>query len=155
LVTPRLKFQHMYLKKQVHLYFYYQCLQIIYQRELQLFVNFPWVYYVFLLAHYAQKQVFLKYHVFYHHFQISQFENFEFFFDLFCQTKDNLQSTKIVKKGHVVKTNLKCRNEDKPHIFSWSSSPYLPSKEYLVNSRVNHGIISVSKPFTKESFNYL
>jgi hypothetical protein len=46
-----------------------------------------------------------------------------------------------VKKGHVVKTNLKCRNEDKPHIFSWSSSPYLPSKEYLVNSRVNHGLI--------------
>ena len=32
------------------------------------------------------------------------------------QCKDNLQSTKIVKKGHVVKTNLKCRNEDKPHI---------------------------------------
>ena len=57
------------------------------------------------------------------------------------QCKDNLQSTKIVKKGHVVKTNLKCRNEDKPHIFSWSSSPYLPSKEYLVNSRVNHGLI--------------
>ena len=44
-------------------------------RELQLFVNFPWVYYVFLLAHYAQKQAFLKYHVFYHHYQISQFEN--------------------------------------------------------------------------------
>jgi len=34
------------------------------------------------------------------------------------QCKDNLQSTKIVKKGHEVKTNLKCRNEDKPHIFS-------------------------------------
>jgi hypothetical protein len=54
------------------------------------------------------------------------------------QCKD---STKILKKGHVVKTNLKCRNEDKPHIFSWLSSPYLPSKEYLVNSRVNHGLI--------------
>jgi hypothetical protein len=36
-----------------------------------------------------------------------------------------------------VKTNLKCRNVDKPHIFFWSSSPYLPSKEYLVN----HGLI--------------
>jgi hypothetical protein len=69
----------MYLDIQVHLYFYYQCLQIIYQRELQLFVNFPWIYYVFLLAHYAQKQVFLKYHVFYHHYQISQFENIIFF----------------------------------------------------------------------------
>ena len=36
-----------------------------------------------------------------------------------------------------MKTNLKCRNVDKPHIFFWSSSPYLPSKEYLVN----HGLI--------------
>ena len=82
----------MYLDKQVHLYFYYQCLQTIYQRELQLLVNFPWVYYVFLLAHYAQKQVFLKYHVFYHHFIISS------------STKElSIHLTKIlsaVKEGH-------------------------------------------------------
>ena len=51
----------MYLDKQVHLYFYYECLHL--SKIASITCNFPWVYYVFLLAHYARKQVFLNYHV--------------------------------------------------------------------------------------------
>ena len=57
------------------------------------------------------------------------------------QCPDDLNVSKLTMKGHVVKTNLKCKNGKHPHTFSWSSSPYLPSNEYLVNSRVNHGFI--------------
>lgn len=56
-----------------------------------------------------------------------------------CKAK--LRTTKMLQKGHVCKTSLKCDSKERPHVFSWSSSPYLPNKEYLVNSRVNHGII--------------
>lgn len=58
------------------------------------------------------------------------------------QCTEKLNTTRLLMKGHVCKTSLKCKNKETPHIFSWSSSPYLPSKEYLVNSRVNHGIVS-------------
>ncbi|CAC5379039.1 unnamed protein product [Mytilus coruscus] len=54
--------------------------------------------------------------------------------------KEKLKPTKMLKKGHVCKTSLKCNDKETPHVFSWSSSPYLPTKDYLVNSRVNHGI---------------
>ena len=57
------------------------------------------------------------------------------------QCNENLTANKFVQKGHVAKTNLKCSNKETPHVFSWSSSPYLPNKEYLVNCRVNHGLI--------------
>ncbi|CAC5419660.1 unnamed protein product [Mytilus coruscus] len=46
----------------------------------------------------------------------------------------------MLKKGHVCKRSLKCNDKETPPVFSWSSSPYLPTKDYLVNSRVNHGI---------------
>lgn len=55
--------------------------------------------------------------------------------------KSKLKSTKMLLRGHVCKTTLKCDDNERPHIFSWSSSPYLPNNEYLVNCRVNHGII--------------
>ncbi|CAC5410013.1 unnamed protein product [Mytilus coruscus] len=54
--------------------------------------------------------------------------------------KEKLKPTKLLKKGHVCKISLKCNDKETPHVFSWSSSPYLPTKDYLVNSRVNHGI---------------
>ncbi|CAC5378964.1 unnamed protein product [Mytilus coruscus] len=57
------------------------------------------------------------------------------------QCRHNLCTNRLIQKGHVVKTNLKCGNQETPHVFSWSSSPYLPTKEYLINSRVNHGIV--------------
>ncbi|KAK3083302.1 hypothetical protein FSP39_018873 [Pinctada imbricata] len=52
-----------------------------------------------------------------------------------------LKIKKITTRGHVVMTNLKCENLQQTHNIKWSSSPYLPNKEYLVNSRVNHGLI--------------
>ena len=54
---------------------------------------------------------------------------------------ETLTPTKFLQKGHVCKTSLKCKDQETPHVFSWSSSPYLPTKEYLVNSRINHGMI--------------
>ncbi|CAG2239511.1 unnamed protein product [Mytilus edulis] len=71
--------------------------------------------------------------------------------------KEKLKPTKMLKKGHVCKTSLKCNDKETPHVFSWSSSPYLPTKDYLVNSRVNHGITcsgilpAVYKRFAQES----
>ncbi|CAC5408340.1 unnamed protein product [Mytilus coruscus] len=50
------------------------------------------------------------------------------------QCSHNLCTNRLIQKGHVVKTNLKCGNQETPHVFSWSSSPYLPTKEYLINS---------------------
>ena len=46
---------------------------------------------------------------------------------------------KLVYRGHVALLTLHCGNQNNPHILKWSSSPYLPNKEYLVNHRVVHG----------------
>lgn len=49
--------------------------------------------------------------------------------------------TKLVRRGHVVIASVKCSNQETPHTFSWSSSPYLPNKEHLVNHRVCHAMV--------------
>lgn len=52
--------------------------------------------------------------------------------------KKHLKVKKIHQKGHVVTTHFFC-DEQNDHSFLWSSSPYLPNQEYLVNNRVKHG----------------
>lgn len=47
---------------------------------------------------------------------------------------------KKTMKGHVISIRFQC-NIDKSHGYLWSSSPYLPNNEYLVNHRVNHGYL--------------
>ena len=45
-------------------------------------------------------------------------------------------------KGHVILAKLKCRHMVKhSHSFWWSSSPKLLNGDYLVNERVNHGLV--------------
>lgn len=51
-----------------------------------------------------------------------------------------LEMKKITMKGHVAAMNMKC-SVTKNHNMLWSSSPYLPDNEYLVNRRVYHGFI--------------
>ena len=36
---------------------------------------------------------------------------------------------------------FKCINQEDPHSNIWSSSPYLPNKEYLVNHRICHALV--------------
>lgn len=43
-------------------------------------------------------------------------------------------------KGYVISIRFQC-NIDKSHGYLWSSSPYLPNNEYLVNHRVNDGYL--------------
>ena len=50
-----------------------------------------------------------------------------------------LKLKKLVYRGHVAVVTFHCGNQINPHILKWSSSPYLPNKEYLVNHRVVHG----------------
>ena len=52
--------------------------------------------------------------------------------------KDNLAMKKWTKGGHVINIRLKCESS---HNFLWSSSPYMKNNEYLVNNRVQHGLI--------------
>lgn len=52
--------------------------------------------------------------------------------------KGRLVSKKITEKGHVAAIRFNCSVE-KNHSLLWSSSPYLPNNEYLVNRRVMHG----------------
>ena len=47
----------------------------------------------------------------------------------------------MVRRGHVLVVTLKCSNQEDSHTYSWSSSPYLPNKEYLVNHRICHAIV--------------
>lgn len=79
--------------------------------------------------------------------------------DLFITSADSLQSivdrtyyhsrycshsckvTKRVRRGHVIVATVTCSNQESPHTFSWSSSPYLPNKEYLANHRVCHAMV--------------
>jgi hypothetical protein len=44
-------------------------------------------------------------------------------------------------KGHVTSVRLTC-SKDKSHSYLWSSSPYLPNDEYLVNQRLSHAFFS-------------
>ena len=44
-------------------------------------------------------------------------------------------------KGHVTSVRLTC-SKDKSHSYLWSSSPYLPTDEYLVNHRLSHAFFS-------------
>jgi hypothetical protein len=46
--------------------------------------------------------------------------------------KGKLKLAKRTMKGHVVSIRLSCTKE-KSHSYLWSSSPYLPNDEYLVN----------------------
>lgn len=52
--------------------------------------------------------------------------------------KGRLVSKKLTEKGHVAAVRFNCSME-KSHSLLWSSSPYLPNNEYLVNRRVMHG----------------
>ncbi|CAC5384549.1 unnamed protein product [Mytilus coruscus] len=52
--------------------------------------------------------------------------------------KHNLIIEKWTTRGHVIMTRMKCESS---HTFLWSSSPYMQNKEYLVNNRVQHGLI--------------
>ncbi|CAC5425345.1 unnamed protein product [Mytilus coruscus] len=45
---------------------------------------------------------------------------------------------KLTQKGHVAAIRFTC-DKDKHHSVLWSSSPYLPNGEYMVNSRIFHG----------------
>lgn len=51
--------------------------------------------------------------------------------------KKYLKVKKIHQKGHVVTTYFFC-DEKNDQSFLWSSCPYLPNKEYLINNRVKH-----------------
>ena len=55
--------------------------------------------------------------------------------------KGKLKVTKMTMKGHVASLRLTC-SLHKSHSYLWSSSPYLPNDEYLVNHRVSHGFFS-------------
>ncbi|CAC5420412.1 unnamed protein product [Mytilus coruscus] len=44
---------------------------------------------------------------------------------------------KLTQKGHVAAIRFTC-DKDKHHSVLWSSSPYLPNGEYMVNSRIFH-----------------
>ncbi|CAC5420523.1 unnamed protein product [Mytilus coruscus] len=58
-----------------------------------------------------------------------------------CHTrycKNNLNTEKWTTRGHVIMTRMK---SEFTHTFLWSSSPYMQNKEYLVNNRVQHGLI--------------
>ena len=54
---------------------------------------------------------------------------------------NELKIIKTVRRGHVVIATVKCTKSDNAHTYKWSSSPYLPNKEYLVNHRVFHGFV--------------
>lgn len=55
-----------------------------------------------------------------------------------CRHKQKI--VKTVYRGHVVVNTLQCDNAENPHITKWSSSPYLPNNEFLVNHRMHHAI---------------
>ena len=47
------------------------------------------------------------------------------------------------KRGHVKLLKLRCHSiVHKHHSYWWSSSPKLPDQSYLVNARVNHGLVA-------------
>ena len=48
---------------------------------------------------------------------------------------------KMVRRCHVLVVTLKCSNQEDFHTYSWSSTPYLPNKKYLVNHRICHAIV--------------
>ena len=50
----------------------------------------------------------------------------------------SLNCKKVNEKGLVVAVRFNC-SSNKSHSLLWSSSPYLPNNEYLVNRRVMHG----------------
>ena len=55
--------------------------------------------------------------------------------------KGKLKLAKRTMEGHVVSIRLACTKE-KSHSYLWSSSPYLPNDEYLVNHRIKHAFVS-------------
>ena len=44
------------------------------------------------------------------------------------------------QRGHVAVYKLQCKS-DKRHAYWWSSSPRLPNNKFLVNARVQHGLV--------------
>ena len=57
----------------------------------------------------------------------------------FCKGAPKIK--KLIRRGHVMVATFKCSNQEDSHTNSWSSSPYLPNKEYLVNHRICHAIV--------------
>ena len=53
----------------------------------------------------------------------------------------NLKMKNIHQRGHVLSTKFQCEEKECKHIFLWSSSPYLPNNDYLINNRVNHSFL--------------
>lgn len=53
-----------------------------------------------------------------------------------CSGQLSVSST--VYRGHVFSLKIRCDRKAKPHVFNWSSSPYLKNGEFLVNHRVAH-----------------
>ena len=65
-------------------------------------------------------------------------------FGKICEThkklcKGSMKFQTKTMKGHVMSMALQC-DVNKSHRYMWSSSPYLPNDEYLVNHRINHGL---------------
>ena len=54
--------------------------------------------------------------------------------------KESLRVSKINRRGHVAVAKLKCAKHN-THCSLWSSSPQLPNGKYLINERVNHGVV--------------
>jgi len=57
------------------------------------------------------------------------------------QCTEDLVVKRCTYRGHVMIFRLQCKSHITPHHFLWSSSPYMPNKEYLVNNGINHGLI--------------
>ena len=55
--------------------------------------------------------------------------------------KYSLKRQKLVYRGHVLIVTFQCSKTRNPHIYRWSSSPYLPNDTFLVNHRINHAVI--------------
>ena len=51
----------------------------------------------------------------------------------------NLSLISMDYKGHAITSKIRCSQAGKKHEYRWSSSPYLPSGEYLVNHRMVFG----------------
>ena len=58
------------------------------------------------------------------------------------QCRGKLMMKTFSRKGHVAQIKLKCSSASRArHSYLWSSSPYLKNGKYLVNARINHGLV--------------
>ena len=57
------------------------------------------------------------------------------------QYRGKLMVKTFSTKGHVAQMKLNCSNARARHSYLWSSSPCMKNGKYLVNSRINHGLV--------------